>query len=71
MKIQKMFSAFLKMLGAAAILLAIYRIYGYHDVLTAMWVSKDTSLLSGLIPLGIELAVLSLFARLCFWLSAK
>ena len=71
MKFTDIFSYFLKLLGVAAILLALYRIFGYHDILRAMWATKDTSSLSALIPLGIELVVLTLFSRLFFWLSTK
>ena len=69
MTIQSMFSFFLKVLGVAVLLVAVWRVYGYLDILKAMVVMQDTSSASALMPLVFELVVLGTFARGLFWLS--
>ena len=69
--ISKLFSYFLKTLGVAVLLFAVYRTYSYSGILYSMVKTKDVSMLSQLIfPIG-EVVVILLFARLLFWLSKK
>ena len=71
MTIQSAFSFFLKVLGVAVLLVAVYRIYGYYDIIKTMVVMRDNSSYSALMPLVFELVVLCLFSRGLFWLSTK
>lgn len=69
--ISSMFSKFLKILGVAVLLFAAYRVYGYYDIIASMVRTRDSSSLSALTPLVIELVAMFIVARLLFWLSTK
>ena len=69
--ISKLFSYFLKILGGAVLLFAVYRAYSFSGIVYSMVRMKDTSMLSQLVLPIAEVVVILLFARLLFWLSEK
>jgi len=69
--ISSVFTKFLKVLAVAVLLFAAYRCIGYYDIIVYMVRMRDTSQLSALTPLLIELVVMGLFARVLFWISTK